>query len=50
MSALVIDLSNGKAAGAIKNEGRLSIYQGDYPSRDAIPDSLRGWQKENGQP
>ena len=50
MSALVIDLSNGKAAGAIKNESRLSIYQGDYPSRDALPDSLNGWLKENGQP
>jgi hypothetical protein len=47
-SVLVVNLSNGRAAGALVDTGSLYTYEGDYPS-DALPDNLKAWLKENTQ-
>jgi hypothetical protein len=42
-AAFSLDMSSGKAAGAIAVKGRPRIYTGDYPSEDSLPDSLKIW-------
>jgi hypothetical protein len=47
--ALVINLTNGKSAGAIVDEGSVYTYECDYPTKDALPEALQAWLKENTQ-
>lgn len=49
-AALAINLSDGRAAGALIENGSLYTYEGDYASKDAVPQNLQTWIKENTEP
>lgn len=47
--ALVVDMSNGKAAGAMYDERTVQVYLGDYSRFDELPTELRTWIGDQGQ-
>lgn len=48
--ALAINLSTGRAAGALVENGTLYTYQGDYATQNTLPESLQNWIKESTEP
>jgi hypothetical protein len=42
-TAFCLDLSNGKAAGAIADDTEVSTYTGDYPDKESLPEGLKEW-------